>query len=114
MISVRAYDEARRAKPTATPLQVVESPAGKVISFQLWHWHEDGEHYDLEHFQLVPTANTWQVRRRQTTYWALARAQVTQLVAEAGFTDITWHTPDSTGYYQPLLTAQRAAAAPRP
>jgi SAM-dependent methyltransferase len=114
VITVRSYDEARRAKPTATTPQVVETPDGNVISFQLWHWHEDGEHYDLEHVQLIPAANTWTVRRRQTTYWALTRPQVTQLVAEAGFTDITWHTPDSTGYYQPVLTAQRAASAPWP
>jgi SAM-dependent methyltransferase len=111
-ITVRAYDESRRTKPTATPPQVVETPDGKVITFQLWHWYEDGEHYDLEHFQLIPAANTWAVRRRRTTNWALTRPQVTQFVAEAGFTDIIWHTPDSTGYYQPVLTAQRAPSAP--
>ncbi|MBC9729422.1 class I SAM-dependent methyltransferase [Streptomyces sp. TRM68367] len=105
MITVRAYDEARTTRPTATPPQVTETPDGKVISFQLWHWHEDGEHYDLEHFQLVPEAGTWTVRHRRTTYWALTRAEVTQFAADAGFTDITWHSPDSTGFHQPVLTA---------
>ncbi|WP_328871648.1 class I SAM-dependent methyltransferase [Streptomyces sp. NBC_00287] len=103
-LTVRDYDEARRARPTATPPQVTETPQGKVISFQLWHWHEDGERYDLEHFQLLPAADTWTVRRRRATYWALTRAQLTRLVTEAGFTEVTW---ESTGYYQPVLTARR-------
>lgn len=107
MISIRDYDEARRTKPTATPPQVSQTPDGQVISFQLWHWNEDGEHYDLEHFQLIPARNTWNVRVRRTTYWALARSQLTAFVAEAGFTNITWHTPASSGYYQPVLTARR-------
>jgi len=107
VLTVRAYDDARRTRPAAAPPQVAETAAGKVISFQLWHWHEDGERYDLEHFQLVPNADTWTVRRRQTTYWALTRSQLTRSVAEAGFTDIVWHTPDTTGFYQPVLTAGR-------
>ncbi|WP_405359200.1 class I SAM-dependent methyltransferase [Kitasatospora sp. NBC_00085] len=111
MITVRAYDEARRTKPTATPPQVSDTRDGQAITFQLWHWHEDGERYDLEHFQLTPTENTWNVRVRRSTYWALTRSQLTEFVAEAGFTDITWHGPDSSGYYQPVLTAQRSPSA---
>lgn len=103
MLTVRDYDEARRERPGAAPPQVSETPEGKVISFQLWDWHEDGERYDLEHFQLVPAGDTWTVRRRRATYWALTRAQLTRLVTEAGFTDVSW---ESGGYYQPVLTAR--------
>ncbi|MFE6751589.1 class I SAM-dependent methyltransferase [Kitasatospora purpeofusca] len=122
LLTVRDYDEARRARPTATPPQVSETNDGKAVTFQLWQWHEDGERYDLEHFQLVPAGNTgtagsagtagstgktWDVRVRRTTYWALTRSQLTEFVAGAGFTDITWHSPESSGYYQPVLTARR-------
>ncbi|MFF4210448.1 class I SAM-dependent methyltransferase [Streptomyces sp. NPDC001796] len=107
VITVRDYDEARRDSPTATPPRVTRRPDGQVITFQLWHWHEDGERYDLEHFQLVPEGDTWDVRVRRTTYWALTRAQLTEFAAEAGFTGITWHTPHLSGYYQPVLTARR-------
>ncbi|MFB7949058.1 class I SAM-dependent methyltransferase [Kitasatospora phosalacinea] len=110
VITLRDYDDARLAKPTATQPQVSETPDGLVINFQLWHWHEDGERYDLEHFQLTPAQNTWNVRVRRTTYWALTRRQLTEFVAEAGFTDLTWHTPASSGYYQPVLTAQRTSS----
>jgi SAM-dependent methyltransferase len=109
VVTVRDYDEAREAKPTAVLPQVSETPGGRVITCQLWHWHDDGEHYDLEHFQLIPAGQAWDVRVRRTTYWALKRSELTELVADAGFTSITWHTPDSSGYYQPILIARRAA-----
>ncbi|MEW2569236.1 class I SAM-dependent methyltransferase [Streptomyces sp. NPDC047070] len=111
LITVRAYDESRRTRPTGTPPQVSETRDGRVITFQLWHWHEDGERYDLEHFQLTPAENTWWVRVRRSTYWALTSPQLTEFVTEAGFTDITWHGPAAGGYYQPVLTARRAPAA---
>ncbi|KOU69273.1 methyltransferase type 11 [Streptomyces sp. MMG1533] len=106
IISVRDYDEARRTRPTSAPPQVSRTADGRAIAFQLWHWHDDGERYDLEHFQLVPAGSGWDVRVRRTTYWALTRHQLTDAVGGAGFTDITWHTPETSGFYQPVLTAR--------
>lgn len=111
VITVRSYDETRQSRPTSTPPQVSRTRAGQAITFQLWHWHEDGERYDLEHFQLIPAKNTWQVRVRRTTHWALTSPQLTEFVTEAGFTKIAWHSPVSSGYYQPVLTARRARSA---
>jgi SAM-dependent methyltransferase len=109
VLTVRDYDELRRARPTSTPPQVSESQDARVVTFQLWRWHDDGERYDLEHFQLHRTAETWNVRVRRSTSWALTRAQLSGFATEAGFTDVTWHTPASSGYYQPVLTARRAS-----
>ncbi len=107
ILTVRAYDEIRRTRPASAPPQVTQTSDGRAITFQLWHWHEDGERYDLEHFQLVPAGSTWTVRVRRTTYWAMTGRQLTDLVSEAGFTHLTWHTPTTSGYYQPVLTARR-------
>jgi SAM-dependent methyltransferase len=109
VLTVRDYDELRRARPTSTPPQLSESDDARVVTFQLWRWHDDGERYDLEHFQLNRTAEAWNVRVRRGTYWALTRAQLTGFATEAGFTDVTWHTPAAGGYYQPVLTARRAS-----
>ena len=77
------------------PVRRSPAEAGRVISFQLWDWHTDGEHYDLEHIQLLPAADTGerQVRTRRTTSWAITAAQLTALVATDGFTQISWHAP---------------------
>lgn len=128
-VTVRDYDAVLRERPTSTPPQVAETPAGRVVTFQLWHWHDDGERYDLEHFQLHPAASGWDVRVRRTTYWALTRGRLGELAAEAGFTDLVWHAPTSSdrqapktgrgrpdavggGFYQPVLTARRAPSRP--
>lgn len=74
----------------------------------MWDWHADGEHYDLEHFQLVPDGGDWHVRVRRATYWALTRRQLTGYATDAGFAEPTWRTPESSGFFQPLLTARAA------
>ncbi|MFI9605255.1 class I SAM-dependent methyltransferase [Streptomyces sp. NPDC052043] len=107
LISTRPYDDLLRTRPASAPPQVHRPPDGSepTISFQLWHWHEDGEHYDLEHFQLLPDGGRWRVAVRRTTYWALGRDRLSALVADAGFVDPEWRMPQQTGFFQPLLMA---------
>ncbi|WP_349017383.1 hypothetical protein [Streptomyces cavernicola] len=100
------------ARPTSTPPQLHRTGERRTVTFQLWHWHEDGEHYDLEHFQLLPEGADWRVRTRRATYWALGQDRLTALAAEAGFADPEWHTPAESGFFQPLLTATRGQTPP--
>ncbi|MEU3338316.1 class I SAM-dependent methyltransferase [Streptomyces sp. NPDC006668] len=106
LLTLRDYDELRRTRPASSPPQVSHGPDGRSITFQLWHWHEDGERYDQEYFQLVPDGAGWQVRVRRTTSRAATRDEVADAATRTGFTDVTWHTPGSSGYYQPVLTAR--------
>ena len=108
VVTVRDYDELRAKRPTTTSPQVSEREVGRAITFQLWHWHPDGERYDLEHFQLVPTgADRWDVRVRRATHWALTRGELAELATAVGFRDLQWIEPLDSGYYQPILTAHR-------
>jgi SAM-dependent methyltransferase len=119
LLGMRSYDEIRAQRRSATQPQVTQTPQtaqGRVISFQLWHWHEDGERYDLEHFQLHPADGSsetdgWTVRTRRTTSWALTEAQITAAVATAGFHHINWLSPEDSGFFQPLLVARAPQAA---
>jgi hypothetical protein len=78
----------------------------RTVTFQLWHWHDDGAHYDLEHFQLLPAGGEWRVRVRRTTSWALGRDRPADFAAEAGFVGPEWRTPQHTGFFQQLLVAR--------
>ncbi|MCX4399182.1 class I SAM-dependent methyltransferase [Streptomyces sp. NBC_00053] len=111
LASTRPYDDLVRDRPASTPPQVHRiadhaDDGERAVTFQLWHWHDDGEHYDLEHFQLLPADGEWRVQVRRTTYWALGRDRLTGLAAEAGFVDLGWRMPQETGFFQPLLVAR--------
>lgn len=111
LVSTRPYDELLRDRPASAPPQVhrnVDRADGeeRTVTFQLWHWHDDREHYDLEHFQLLPAGGEWRVQVRRTTYWALGQDRLAGLAADAGFADPEWRTPRETGFFQPLLVAR--------
>ncbi|MFD3504394.1 class I SAM-dependent methyltransferase [Streptomyces sp. NPDC058678] len=108
LVSTRPYDALLRDRPPSTPPQVHRTTDGRerTVTFQLWHWHDDGEHYDLEHFQLLPAGGEWRVQVRRTTYWALGQGRLAGLAVEAGFVDPVWRMPQATGFFQPMLVAR--------
>jgi hypothetical protein len=38
---------------------------------------------------------------------AWRRAELTLILNQAGLSDIQWHMPDSSGYYQPVVSARK-------
>jgi glycine/sarcosine N-methyltransferase len=106
LISVRPYDEILRTRPRTTLPQLSEASTGRAVTFQVWDWHDDGEHYDLTLFQVVQDGEDWRVETRRATYWALTRRQLMDAVAEAGLTGLEWLTPDDSGFFQPVLIAR--------
>jgi hypothetical protein len=105
LVSTRDYDELRRTRPGATPVQVSRDEAGLTATFQVWTWHDDGLHYDYDHLMLVGHGGGWRVAHRRGTYWALSRAELSALAAEAGLAGVQWLMPDQSGFFQPLLVA---------
>lgn len=106
LISTRPYDQIRQPHPASTAPQLHGTGSGRTVTFQLWDWHEDGERYDLEHFQLIPDGRDWRVEVRRTTYWALTQEQLTGFVTQAGFDAPAWMLPEDSAFFQPLLTAR--------
>jgi SAM-dependent methyltransferase len=109
LISVRDYDEARARRPRTTAPSVRDVPGGRFITFQIWHWSDDGERYGFEHIQMEHIyPYEWRVHRRMTTYWALTRAQITVELQAVGLSVVEWLEPSDTGYFQPIVRAGRA------
>ncbi len=107
LVSTRDYDELRRTRPGATPVQVSREHGRLSATFQVWTWHDDGERYDYEHVQVVDDGAQWRVGHRTGTYWALTRAELTDLAVRAGLADVRWLLPgDDDGFVQPLLLAR--------
>jgi glycine/sarcosine N-methyltransferase len=105
VITLRDYEEARASHQHVTVPQVTGTTTGRAVTFQLWHWHPDGERYDFEHIQLLPDGDTWRVNTRRATSRALGRDQLSASVEAAGYVDVRWLEPADSGFFQPVLTA---------
>jgi SAM-dependent methyltransferase len=110
VITTRDYDSLRPQRTAGTYPFVLPTSQGRVIVFQVWSWHADGERYDLEHFELMPDGHEdWRVHRFSTRFWAVSRAQLNEALTTAGLVDPRWYECNDSGYYQPIVTARRPA-----
>jgi len=111
LISIRDYDQAvqeqRQAAATATPPCVFDDAEGRRIIFQIRDWADDHRTYTLNHFILRQRQNEWQTDLLTTKYRALQREELTTILHAAGFSDICWHMPAESGFYQPMVTARK-------
>ena len=105
--SIRDYDTLLKDKPTMTPLTIYGKGEGRYFSFQEWIWDEKKPIYSLNHFVVKKQKNNWQTECRNATYRAIKRAELSKFLKAAGLSRITWHMPEETGYYQPIVTAKK-------
>jgi SAM-dependent methyltransferase len=110
LASIRDYDRILQERPTATLPQTHDGPDGRRVTFQTWDW--DSELYTLNHFILKQDGDGWQTAHRATQYRALRRVTLTAALEAAGLDDVRWHTPEASGYYQPVVTARKGDAEP--
>jgi len=107
MLSVRDYDQLRAQRPRFDRQQIIDGPDGRRITFQVWDWAEDGSRYVLEQFVLRQTApGRWETHGHRAEYLAVGRDELERALAAAGLADIRWRPPESTGFFQPILTAR--------
>lgn len=126
MASIRDYDLAvqERKRPLAmtAPLpgqqaspdnsrptlpRVFDDDDGRRIVFQVWDWSNDGRFYTLNHFIMKQRASEWKTTHLVTQYRALQRHELSEILRAAGFSEIHWHMPAESGFYQPLVTARK-------
>jgi glycine/sarcosine N-methyltransferase len=108
LLSIRDYDQLVKDKPGATAPRVFDTPEGRRIVFQVWDWAHDGKMYQVHQFILTESEGEWKTAHYATVYRALLRVELEGILSRAGFSDIRWHTPEESGYYQPIVTARRA------
>ena len=107
LINIRDYNEALVDRPLSRPPSVSGEIGHRVVTFQLWHWHADNEHYDVELFQLSEDDAGWTVSHWSMPSWALSRTTVEEAAQIAGWGDMTWHEPTGDGFFHPVLLATK-------
>jgi SAM-dependent methyltransferase len=113
--SIRDYDELARDRPRSTPVRVFDDAGGRRIAFQVWDWSADGKSYRFHQFIVTASGPEWRTASYATDYRALQRDELTCAIERAGMTDVRWHLPPESGYYQPVVTARKPDfPTPRP
>jgi SAM-dependent methyltransferase len=108
--TIRDYDAARPAPGAAVPteLRILGEGESRRIVFQVWAWAADGRSYEVEQFILQPQGEGWLTTSARTRYRALKREELSRVLTAAGFRDVRWHMPETSGFYQPLVIARRS------
>ena len=106
--SIRDYDQLLRERPSATTPKVMDvAGERRRIYFQVWDWEPDSLTYTVNLFLVdQQEQDQWQTRHHQARYRALTTDELTGVLEEAGFSQITWHAPSESSYYQPIVTAE--------
>ena len=102
--SIRDYDALLESKPPYSPPYIHETANGRRVSFQTWDWA--GENYHLVQY-IIEDGETPAVSRYACEYRAVRRAELTELLCAAGCSRVTWKMPADTGFYQPIVIAEK-------
>jgi glycine/sarcosine N-methyltransferase len=105
LATIRDYDQLAELRPPGMMPCIIDGPEGRRIIGQAWEWAPDSESVRINLFILREGDEHWTCSMHTTRYRALRRPVLTDALTAAGFAAVSWHPPDTTGFYQPIVTA---------
>ena len=106
LLSLRDYDALLADKLRFNNEHVHDKPDGRRIAFQVWDWADDERSYRNHQFLIGETDGMYAIKHFETELRVLRRHEILAAAADAGYGDVRWHPPESTGYYQPIVTGR--------
>ncbi len=102
--SIRDYDALLADKPPYSPPYIHKTENGQRVSFQTWSW--EGDCYKLIQY-IIDDEDDLQINKFECAYRAVRREDLTRLLLSAGFRRAEWKFPEETGFYQPIVIAEK-------
>ncbi len=102
--SIRDYDALLMDKPPYSPPYIHHTDRGQRVSFQTWDWN--GDCYKLTQY-IIDDESSLQVSKFECEYRAMRREALTCLLLANGCSKVEWKFPDETGFYQPIVIANK-------
>lgn len=104
--TIRDYDQLVTERPTMQPPVFHSDPSGRRFYHQVWDWTSERT-YTMHLYLTWEGVGGWQSRHYASTYRALLRAELESALTDVGFHRVRWLMPAESGYYQPLVIANR-------
>lgn len=108
LASFRNYESLLKIKPTVFQPIIYGKGAKQWLAFETWNWHKKKPIYELNHFILKKNKDGWQTVCRTANLRAIRQFELTGFLLKAGFSDVKWHQPEDTGFFQPIVTARKS------
>jgi glycine/sarcosine N-methyltransferase len=106
LASIRDYDALIVQKPTIQgPAYYGEQPERRIVH-QLWDWIESAK-YIVHLYITIHTGVDWVTHHFTSEYRCLKREELSSTLLTAGLTEIRWLMPAESGFYQPIVLAQK-------
>ncbi len=102
--SIRDYDALLKRKPPYAPPYIHQTAQGQRVCFQTWNWKQDN--YHLVQY-IIEDAQTLRVSKYECEYRAVRRSELTEILLANGCGNVCWKMPEETGFYQPIVIAQK-------
>ena len=102
--SIRDYDALLKERPAYSAPYVHKTGKGQRVLFQTWDWH--GENYTFIQY-IIDDEETTRTSRFECEYRATRREEITRLLLGHGCRDVRWGFPEETGFYQPVVIAEK-------
>ncbi|MGQ0588662.1 MAG: class I SAM-dependent DNA methyltransferase [Sphingosinicella sp.] len=103
LASMRDYDALLNARPGgSSPRSIVSKGSFRIVG-QGWVWAEDGSAVDVTLF-VLEKRSAWQASLYEFRLYPHRRMEIERALEDAGFTQVAWHEPRDTGFYQPIVT----------
>jgi glycine/sarcosine N-methyltransferase len=84
LVDLRDWDRVMQERPKGSVRQVKQTAAGRMISFDVWHY-PSADMLVMEIFVLREREAHWTVRRREVVHCVIRRVEFEAAVARAGF-----------------------------
>ena len=106
--SIRDYDRLLVERPSTQGPSFYSDGDNRRIVFQIWDWLDE-RRYRFHLYITRSTEKGWQTFHFTSTYRAVLRSELGDILTQAGFSNVRWLLPPDSGFYQPIFIANRSS-----
>lgn len=103
--SVRDYDRLLQIRPAIQGPTFYSDNGKRRVVHQVWDWH--GDEYTVHLYLTCDGGSSWVAKHYVTRYRAIRQSELVEMLGASGFDGMEWLTPESTGYFQPIIIARK-------